>query len=474
MAERAEGVTSMKQYLMVFLLSCSCLLNAAELPDWLQQVAAEKHQRPEAMLQLLQQHSNEFASLNAEQQAQWHYEQAWLLDALGRHQEQQKAALAGLALLGDAQTLLRVQLLYELGFALEMQTDYKAALEHYQQGIALATLLDDEKHILLGQMNHAAILSQQNQEQQALAMLKDTYQRALVLDDVEVLAEVNAELGLLYASLAFENEAISLMQQALKLYEQLGWQKNQITVLFNLARTYSYMNQYDMSLQTYNQMLQKSLQVNDNVNLYHAYLGLAITSSDSGNGDAALSYIDKAEQYLPVLQATVHISTHHYEKALIYKRLNQTSLAMQQVLLAESSLTDEGFAEDSPVRLNVLYLKAQLLAEQGDYVKAYRQLHDFVFMFQEVRNKENELAIEQMRVGFDHERQVQQNLLLAQDNELKALRLQQSERERQMQMLWLAILGCSTLVLLILLLWQLTRQKAKQREMARQQPGQTG
>ena len=46
----------MKQYLMVFLLSWSCLLSAAELPDWLQQVAAEKHQQPEAMLQLLQQH----------------------------------------------------------------------------------------------------------------------------------------------------------------------------------------------------------------------------------------------------------------------------------------------------------------------------------------------------------------------------------------------------------------------------------
>ena len=464
----------MKQYLMVFLLSWSCLLSAAELPDWLQQVAAEKHQQPEAMLQLLQQHSAELDALPVQQQAQWYFEQAWLLDALGRHQEQQKAAQLGLGLLGDGESLLRVQLLYEMGFALEMQTDYNGALDYYLQGIALATLLDDEKQILLGQMNHAAILSQQNQEQQALALLKDTYQRAVVLNDAEVLAEVNAELGLLYATLAFEKEAINLMQQALKLYEQLGWQKNQITVLFNLARTYSYMGQYDMSLQTYNQMLQKSLQVKDGVNLYHAYLGLAITSSDSGNGDAALSYIDKAEQYLPVLQSTVHISTHHYEKALIYKRLNQTSLAMQQVLLAEESLTDEGFDENSPVRLNVLYLKAKLLAEQGDYSKAYRQLHDFVFMFQEVRNKENELAIEQMRVGFDHERQVQQNLLLAQDNELKALRLQQSERERQMQMLWLAILGCSTLVLLILLLWQLTRQKAKQNEIARQTPGQTG
>jgi hypothetical protein len=174
------------------------------------------------------------------------------------------------------------------------------------------------------------------------------------------------------------------------------------------------------------------------------------------------------------LQATSHISTHHYEKALIYKKLDQTSLAMQQVMLAEQSLSAEGVAENSPTRLNVFYIKAQLLAEQGEYAKAYRQLHDFVFLFQDVRNKENELAIEQMRVGFDHERQVQQNRLLEQDNELKALRLQQAERDRQVQLLWLAILGCSTLVLLILLLWQLARHKIKHMTSGTQTPGQTG
>lgn len=450
------------------------LLQAADLPDWLEQIEAEKHRHPEAMLALLEQHQSDVAAMTPVQQAHWYYQQAWLFDALGRHKQQQHAAEQGLALLGQQQSLLTVKLLYELGFALEMQSDYPAALQHYLQGIALATLLDDEKHILLGQLNHAAILSMQNQDQQALALLKDSYQRAVALKDVEVLAEVNAELGLLYATLAYEDDAIEVLTAALKLYEQLGWQKNQITVLFNLARTYSYMKKYDLSLQTYNQMLQKSLQVNDNVNLYHAYLGLAITSSDSGNGDAALSYIGKAEQYLPHLQATAHISTHHYEKALIYKKLDQTSLAMQQVMLAEQSLSAEGVAEDSPTRLNVLYIKAQLLAEQGEYAKAYRQLHDFVFMFQDVRNKENELAIEQMRVGFDHERQVQQNRLLEQDNELKALRLQQAERDRQMQLLWLAILGCSTLVLLILLLWQLARQKIKNMASGTQTPGQTG
>ena len=121
--------------------------------------------------------------------------------------------------------------------------------------------------------------------EQALALLQDVYQRAMRLNDTELSAEINGELGLLYASLAYEDEAVELLQTALGLYEQLGWQKNQITVLFNLARTYSYLEQYDQSLQTYNQMLQKSLQVQDNVNLYHAYLGLAITSSEAGQGD---------------------------------------------------------------------------------------------------------------------------------------------------------------------------------------------
>jgi tetratricopeptide (TPR) repeat protein len=466
------------KYFTVMLLSSCLLLSlspaASELPDWLAQVDAEKHQQPEAMLALLQQHQSDVVALPDVQQAQWYYQHASLLNALGRFKEQQRSAEQGLALLAQQQSVLKVKVLYELGFAKEMQTDYPAALQSYQQGIALATLLDDEKHILLGQINHAAMLSIQNQPQQALALLKDTYQRAVLLNDTEVLAEVTAELGLRYASMAYENEAIGLLHDALKLYEQLNWPKNQITVLFNLARTYSYLEQYELSLQTYNQMLQKSLQVNDNVNLYHAYLGLAITSSDSGNGDAALSYIGKAEQYLPQLQSTSHISTHHYEKALIYQKLQQTSLAMQQVMLAERSLDDEGVTKASPTRLNVLYIKAQLLAEQGEFTKAYRQLDDFVFMFQDMRNKENELAIEQLRLGFDHERQVQQNRLLEQDNELKALRLQQGERDRQVQLLWVAIFGCSTLVLLILLLWQLTRRKTKDMAGGNQMPGQTG
>ena len=221
-----------------------------------------------------------------------------------------------------------------------------------------------EKYILYGQINHAAVLTVQNQDQQALTLLQDTYQRALQLNDTEVLAEVTAELGLLYSTMGYDDEAISLLHKALSHYEMLGWPKNQITVLYNLARTYSYLDQHELSLQTYNRMLQKSQQLQDNVNLYHAYLGLAIASINAGRGEAALSYIDKAEQYLPLLQSSAHLATHYYEKALILKKLDQVSPAIQQVLLAEQSLNKDGLREDVASRLAIWHLKAQLLAAQ--------------------------------------------------------------------------------------------------------------
>ncbi|WP_273024073.1 tetratricopeptide repeat protein [Rheinheimera sp.] len=460
--------------LLTLLGTLSLPVAAANEPDWLTEVAAKKRQQPEAMLAVLQQHQSELAGLSPELQAKWYYLQAALLDALGRHQQQQQAAERGLAVLGERDALLKVKLLYELGFAREMQTDYPAALQHYLAGMTLAEQLENEKYLLLGQINHAAMLSLQNNDQQALALLKDTYQRAQQLNDEEVLAEVMAELGLLYTSLGYDEEAVSLLQQALAQYQQLGWPKNQITVLYNLARTYSYLDRYELALQTYNQMLQQSQQLQDHVNLYHAYSGLAIASMDAGQHDAALSYMDKAEQYLPLLQSSAHVATHYYEKALMYKKLQQVSLAQQQVLLAEQSLNKDGLREDVASRLAIWHLKAQLFAEQGEFEKAYHQLYDFVAEYQDMRNRENELAFEQIRAGFEHERQLQQNRLLEQDNELKALRLKEAERDRQVQFLWLAVLGSSTLVLLILLLWQLTRKKSKYTATGADVSGQTG
>ena len=445
------------------LLSWLCLsfgLQAEVIPDWLLQLDNMKYQQPEQSLTILNEHQPEFATQPAAVQAYWLRQQAAVYSALGRHQQQQQAARQALELLKDTESALKVEVWYELGYALEMEVQLTQALSHYQQGTALATLLDNEKLILRGQINQAAILSDQNDDKQALSLLKAVYQRAELLQDPEILAEVNAQLGLMYSSLAFEDDAVAFLQRALVLYQQLGWVKNEIAVLFNLARTFSYQQKYQQSLDHFNQMLQRSLNANDVVNLYHAYLGLAITSAEMSRTEAALGYIEKAEQYLPRLQSSYHVQAHHYEKALIYRDLEQTSLAMQHVMLAEQA-AEQPAEQVEHVTLAIKLLRAELLAQQDQYQKAYLVMQDFVDGFQLLRNKENELALERIRLEFDSERhQVRSNLLEA-ENELKALRLQEVERKRQIQLLWLGILGCTTLILLGIVLWQFSRRASK-------------
>jgi tetratricopeptide (TPR) repeat protein len=458
-----------KQYLRswgTLLGLCLCLAfglqaNDAVLPEWLEQVKQQKAQQPEQMLVLLQQHQAAYGEWDNELQVQFLLQLSDVYESLGKHQQQYEVAERGLALLGERRDLITIEFWNNLGFALEMQSQYQQALHYYLQASALAAQLKADKLHIEADINIAAIYSIQDKTQEALALLKSCYDRAVLLNDTESLAYVNAELGLLYVGLGFDKEAIQFMENALSGYEALGWQKDKMDVLFNLARSYSYLEQYDKAMLRYDQLLQLAIAQQDHANLYFAYLGLASTSKDNGKLDVALAYIEKAEQYLPNLQSTYQNSMHHYEKALIYRELGQISLASQQLAQAEQSLSkEENNANQSSV-LWILNLKARLEADSGRYQKAYEHLDQFFKGYHKLRNKEHELSVEKLRLGFDTERQQAQNELLAKDNELQALRLQEAERKRQIQWLWIGLFGCTSLVLLVLLLWQLARRQAQ-------------
>ena len=374
-----------QQYLRLWgpLLSlCVCLaapLQADDtlVPDWLVQVKQQKAQQPEQMLLLLEQQRAAYGDWPAELQVQYLLQLADIYESLGKHQQQQEVAERGLALLGERRDLLTIDFWNNLGFALEMQSQYQQVLHYYQQASALAAELKAEKLHIEADINIAAIYSIQDKFQDALVLLKNSYDRAVLLKDPEILAYVNAELGLLYVGLGFDKEAIEFMEKAIEGYDALGWQKDKMDVLFNLARSYSYLEQYDKAMQRYDQLLQLAVAQQDQANLYFAYLGLASTSKDNEKLDAALAYIEKAEQYLPGLQSTYQNSMHHYEKALIYRELGQISLASQQLAQAEQSLSQEDNSSNQSSQLWILHLKAKLEADSGRYQKAYQYLDQF-------------------------------------------------------------------------------------------------
>jgi len=430
------------------------------LPEWLAQIQQNKYKKPEAMLQLAKQHEAEFGRWPLDVQTVWLSEVAMIYEVLGRYREQMSVAERGLALTAEQKSSTRIELLFSMGFALETQREYALANEYYQKGMTLAESLQNEKLIIQGMTNLAAMLSEENNSPKALEMLKQAYDRAVKLNDIEMLALVQAELGLMYTMLAVDDEGRQFLEESFKLFDQLGWAKSKLMVWYNLASTYGYLDKQEQALAIFDQMLKVSLEQEDPVSLYFSYMGLANTNRRLKKLDAAITYIEKAETYLPSLQSTFQISEHHFIKAKIYRSLGQISLAMQQVDLAAEQLDESKNTSDRFYALHFDDLRARLYADAGNYEKAYRTLDKFFEAYIDLQDNQRDMDVQKLRLSFDAERQEARNQLLQKDNELQALKLQEIERKRQIQWLWIAIFACTSLVLFILLLWQWTRRRA--------------
>ncbi|MEE2002460.1 tetratricopeptide repeat protein [Alkalimonas sp. MEB108] len=442
--------------LMVGLLGLYCLSLAAVpagSPNWLQQVYQQKRLEPEAMLALLQQHEDSIPTLPRQVQRRAYQEFALLYGMMGQYQQQLAFARKGLAL-DDAADTLRVELMYSLGFATEMQSNYLVAQQYYQQGITLAEQLGNEVLSLRGQINQAAILSAQEHYQDALELLQHVYQQSKVLEDWELEAEVNAELGLLYATITLEEEALPFLDKAYAMYKEQGWRKSKIAVLYNLARTYSFLDLYEQAFATYQRMLTVSQQYEDELNLYYAYLGLAITSHEAGSYNAALTYMQKADEYKHLLQVPLSTVVHYYEKSLIYSGLQQHSMALQQLMLAKQQLELLDDAEGGSMPLNIYFMQARLHANMGQFEQAFLAMQETFFLYQDRFSQANELALSSLGLSLAQEREQTERDLLVKDNELQALLLLEAERKRLNQRRWTSFFAVTSLVLLLLLLWQ--------------------
>lgn len=434
-------------------------VNTDEVSAWLLTLQQQKYLKPQQMLQQALAREAESASWPLGLQASFCNELGLIYEVLGRHRDQLEVAERGLNLIPEAQDRTKIELLFSVGFALEMHREYSQANDYYEKGMALAKKIDDQKMQIQGLINLAAMLQEEYQDQEALEMLKDAYQRAVALKDQEMLGAVNAELGLMYSGLGNDEEARQLLETAYRIYDELGWTKAKISIWYNLASTYRYIDKAEQALALFEQMLKVSLLDEDPVNLYFAYMGMATTSRQLKRFDAAVSYLAKAEAYLPHLQSTFQMSVHHFEKALIYRSIGQTSLAMQEVDIATEQLQADKNVSDQFYRLHFDEFRARLYADAGDFDKAYSTLNRFFHDYVALQDDKRDLQVQKLRLSFDAERQQANNELLKKDNELQALRLQDVERNRQVQHLWISIFGFTSFVLLFLLVWQWQRRR---------------
>ena len=127
--------------------------------------------------------------------------------------------------------------------------------------------------------------------------------------------------------------------------------------------------------------------------------------------------------------------------------------------LAEDYMQQQEKHDAGNMLLALKLLKAELLAGQGQFERAYQQLYSFVGDYQQLRDKETEVELAKVRLGFDSEREVARQSLSEQTAQLDNLKQLESAHSRQIRWLWLALFVSNSLLFILFI--QLRRQRRK-------------
>lgn len=338
------------------------------------------------------------------------------------YRQQLGFARKGLRLHPAEQDKITVNLFYSQGFAQQALTNYSNANKSFQKGFDVAKSLGDDVLISRGELYLASIYVVREQYEDALTQIQKSFRTAEKLGDAILLSEIYNELGLLYDQMGDKEQAIAFYLKSFEMDETSGQVNNMLASAYNVGMTYLELKNYDAAITYFDRLLKLSQQYNNNTNLYFAYRGFASVSKDMGRINTALSYMRKAEEFLPDIQDEVEKVYFYLARSEAYEKLEQYPAALDELLVAESHLPASLKNETSLLPNIVMDDKAKLFYLNGQSDSAYlMQKRLTEQLMKKLENVEPKFA--QQKSNFDKARLQIHNAQLQQDNREKTAQL---------------------------------------------------
>ena len=363
--------------------------------------------------------------------------------------KQQSYALKGLNLIGEETIAIAADLHYNLGLGYEMLADFAKAKAHYQKGLNIA---EQTGHLLYqgrGKLFLAAIYNSEGNYDLALNTLKEAYSYAQQINDNDFNWEVYNEMSLFYSGLSDHTRALEFAHKALDTAQALNINALEIVALHNLAYEYLVIKELDSANTYLDRMLKLSKDSGAKSDLYAAYKGFALVAQSEKHYERALNYIDKAKEFLPAIEVTLTTVEFYVIRAQILNNLEQSSQALEQIVIAEQLLPVSQRGAKSRMGLRLLRDKSTYHGELGQYRRAYELLREYSRGLREFERKVNDEALRKLRVSFDVERSQTLNEMLEKDNKIKSLQLRQADNERHVQTFFLVVLAVLSIGLIV-------------------------
>lgn len=338
------------------------------------------------------------------------------------YRQQLIVARKGLRLHPAEQDQITVNLYFSEGFAHQALSNIVQANKSFQKGHDIAKVIGDNILTARGELYLASIFIIREQYEQALAQIRHAFYLAEKENDKILLSEIYNELGLLYDHMGDKEQAIAFYLKSFDLDKEAGEINNMLASAYNVGMTYLELENYDAAINYFDKLLKLSQTHKSTINLYYAYRGFAAVSKSMGRINTALSYMEKAEEFLPEIQDEVEKVYYYMSRSEAYEALEQYPAALDELLVAESHLPASLKSESSHLANIVMDGKAKLFYLNGQSDSAYLMQKRLTEQLMKKLEKTQPKFAEQ-KSNFDKARLQLQNVQLQQEIKEKSIQL---------------------------------------------------
>jgi len=164
----------------------------------------------------------------------------------------------------------------------------------------------------------------------------------------------------------------------------------------------------------------------------------------------AFNQINIGEQYL-LLLSKANIAQYHKQHQQVITLLEQAQLLQGKIVKKQVN---------SPLFANLYEILATSLAATKNYDKAYQVKKSFVDGYNNYSDAQRDDIVKQLTEKYEITHKIETNKLLDNQNKLKALRLDDVEKQQMIQQRNIILILCTILIFILLFLRQLKVRKA--------------
>jgi diguanylate cyclase (GGDEF)-like protein len=427
-------------------------INDSEFSACMAQHASFSNDKPVEANKILLSWNIESLDLSIENKINYYAQLASSFSDIGDYKKSYTSAIEGqkLAKENDVFNKHTIQIHSHIGYSIEMQGQIELAGQYYIEANKMALSLGHLPTIIESYLDIGAYYYLSNQLDKSLISINEAKDLSVKLpnniDSWETKGLISSELGNVYTAMDLYDESLVYQYEANDYFSKLGKKDFVLVGYSNLASSYIALNDFENAEMMYLKLLNESSNKDFIRHKFEALSGLGNLHINKKDYIKAIDFINQAELLIDE-EGQIDLRVNIFiDKAVALIELKYFSLAENSLDKAENILSGMDEYSSMYQSLSVMKTRALLLSKTDRSLSAYYLQSKYIEKFIKLKNNKSKKIIEDIRIKYETEQSEIKNDALQKENELSAIKLNQSEIDKYEQEVKMVIMSLFLLV----------------------------